>query len=55
MIGGIEMIGFVNMFLSYLILVIAFVAVIIAGIFAGKAIRQNKDKKDALKSANEEN
>lgn len=47
------MIGFINMFLTYFILVVAFVAVMVAGLFAGKVLRQNKDKKDALKSAGE--
>lgn len=39
------MISFINMFLSYVIVVIVFFAVIICGVLVGKKLRENKDKK----------
>lgn len=49
------MIGFINTFLSYLILVIASVIIIIAGLFCGKKLRENKDKKNTNESDDKEN
>lgn len=43
------MITFINTFLSYVILVIASVAIVILAVFSGKKLRDYKDKKDAAK------
>lgn len=49
------MISFINSFLSYLIVVIVFFAVIICAALTGKKLRENKDKKTAMAdSANNE-
>lgn len=47
------MVVFFNEFLSYLVLAIIFMCLIVAGTFAGKKLRDAKDKKDASK--NEDN
>lgn len=39
------MVLFFNSFISYLIVVIVFFAVIVCGVLAGKKLRDNKDKK----------
>lgn len=41
------MITFLNSFLSYLLVVIVFFAVIICGVLIGKKLRENKDAKQA--------
>ncbi len=41
------MIAFFNTFLSYLILVVISAAVIVAGVFCGKKLRDAKDAKEA--------
>jgi hypothetical protein len=48
--GGIIMIGFVNTFLSYLILVVISMVVIVAAVLCGKKLREAKDAKEALKA-----
>ncbi len=47
------MVSFVNAFLSYLLVVIVFLAIITVAVILGKKLRENKDAKDALKSADE--
>ncbi len=47
------MISFINTFLSYLILVVISMAVIVAGVFCGKKLRDAKDKKEAASDAGE--
>lgn len=44
------MIAFVNTFLTYLILVVASAAIMVAGVFAGKKLRDIKDSKAADKT-----
>ena len=44
------MIGFVNTFLSYLILVVISMVVIVAAVLCGKKLRESKDAKEALKA-----
>lgn len=44
------MIAFVNTFLTYLLLVIISMCVIVAGVFCGKKLRENKDAKEAAAS-----
>lgn len=44
------MVAFVNMFLSYLLLVIISMCVIVAGVLCGKKLRENKDAKEAAAS-----
>ena len=50
-LGGIIMIGFVNTFLTYLILVVISMGVIIAGVICGKKLRESKDAKAAAQAA----
>lgn len=45
------MIAFVNSFLSYLIVVVIFAAVMFVGGFVGLKLRDSKDKKAALVAA----
>lgn len=45
------MVGFINTFLSYLLVVIVFVAVIICAILLGKKLREMKDSKDSTVKA----
>ena len=49
------MIGFVNTFLSYLILVVVSMAVIVAAVICGKKLREAKDEKDAAMASENEN
>ena len=44
------MIGFVNTFLSYLILVVISMVVIVAAVLCGKKLREAKDAKEGLKA-----
>lgn len=44
------MISFINLFITYALLVIASVAVIVVALFCGKKIREAKDKKEELQS-----
>ena len=46
-----NMIAFVNTFLSYLILVIISMAVIVAAVICGKKLREAKDAKEAREAA----
>lgn len=46
------MISFFNTFITYLILVIASGIIMVAGVFAGKKLRDIKDNKDAAKAEN---
>lgn len=46
------MIAFINTFLSYLLVMIVFLVLIVAAVLLGKKLRQNKDAKEALASAN---
>ena len=48
------MIAFFNTFLSYLILVVISMAVIVAGVFCGKKLRDMKDAKEAAEGAKQE-
>ena len=48
------MISFINTFLSYLILVVISMAVIVAGVFCGKKLRDAKDKKEALNNTGDD-
>ena len=48
------MIAFINTFITYLILVIASVAIIIAGVLCGKKLRQVKDSKSVEEEIKEE-
>ncbi|MBO4890435.1 MAG: hypothetical protein J5574_05525 [Lachnospiraceae bacterium] len=45
------MIGFVNTFLTYLILVVVSMCVIVAGVICGKKLRESKDAKAAAQEA----
>ncbi len=45
------MVLFFNTFLSYLILVVISMAVIVAGVFCGKKLRDAKDKKEAAQGS----
>ena len=51
------MIAFINTFLSYLLVVIVFLAIITVAVILGKKLRENKDAKDAaaLVEAEKEN
>lgn len=44
------MISIFNSFISYLILVIVFAAVIVVAVICGKKLREAKDNKDAAKA-----
>ena len=44
------MIAFTNTFLSYLLIVIIFMAVIVLAVICGKKLREAKDAKEAAKS-----
>ncbi len=46
------MIAFINMFLSYLLLCIIFIAIIVVAVMLGKKLRENKDAKAAVSAAN---
>lgn len=50
--GGIHML-FLGQFLQYVIIMLILAAIGVAGIFAGKKLRQNKDAKQALNSHEE--
>ena len=47
------MISFINTFLSYLILVIANIAVIIVAVICGKKLRERKDAKEAAQKVSD--
>lgn len=49
-----NLILFLNSFMSYLVLVLIFVAVILAAIFIGIRLRKNKDAKEAAADAVQE-
>lgn len=48
------MIAFINMFLSYLILVIVSIGVIILGVVCGKKLREAKDAKAEISGDDKE-
>lgn len=47
------MISFINTFLTYLILVVVSAAIMVAGVFAGKKLRDIKNSKDEGKEVKE--
>jgi len=49
------MISFINTFLSYLLVMIVFFALIVAAVILGKKLRDMKDAKDAVKAMEESN
>ncbi len=46
------MVAFINMFLSYLLLCMIFIAIIVVAVFCGKKLRDNKDSKIAAEAEN---
>ena len=48
------MIAFINMFLTYLILVIVSIGVIILGVVCGKKLRESKDAKAEISGDDKE-
>ncbi|MCR4656901.1 MAG: hypothetical protein K5770_11820 [Lachnospiraceae bacterium] len=46
------MVAFINMFLSYLLLCVIFMAIIIVAVFCGKKLRDNKNMKIAAEQEN---
>lgn len=44
---------FLSTFVTYLIIAIGFLAIIVCGVLAGKTLRENKDKKDAISDASD--
>ena len=46
------MISFINMFLTYLILVIVSIGVIVLAVICGKKLRERKDAREAAEAAN---
>lgn len=50
----VNLIAFVNMFLSYLLVFACFVVVIVSGFFIGKKIRKNKDAKLLMEKEQED-
>ncbi len=48
------MISFINSFLSYVLVVVAFVAVMFVGGFIGLKLRKSKDAKEAALAVEEE-
>ena len=53
-LGGKGMISFINSFLSYVLVVVAFVAVMFVGGFIGLKLRKSKDAKEAALAVEEE-
>ena len=49
--GGFTMIAILGSFLQYLIIMILLAAIGVAGVFAGKKLRERKDAKTAAMSA----
>ncbi len=49
------MISFVNMFLTYLILAVASIAIIVVAVICGKKLRDAKDRKDLNKAESNNN
>ena len=53
-LGGKGMISFINSFLSYVLVVVAFVAVMFVGGFIGLKLRKSKDANEAALAVEEE-